>query len=94
MRDMPAHDDHAAAAWDASRRQADQFREELHRHIGLLDNQMAVYWSALAQYSKHNMIFQVRRVERELRFGSRERTTLTRMLAALDHRFPASTTDP
>jgi hypothetical protein len=85
---MSAPGDHAAAVWDASRRQADRFREELDRHVGLLDDQMAVHRSSLARYAKNNMMFQVRRVERELRFGTRERTRLISMLAALDHRFP------
>lgn len=88
MRGLSAHDGQATAAREANRRQADHFREELHRQIGVLDTQMTVYESALAQYSNHIMMFQVRRVERELRFGTRERTRLISMLAALDHRFP------
>ena len=71
MRGLSAHDGQATAAREADRRQADHFREELHRQIGVLDTQMTVYESALAQYSKHNMMFQVRRIERELRFGTR-----------------------
>ena len=79
---------HAAESDSANHRQAEYFREELHRKIGLLDAHIRNCQAKLATTSQRGQVDQVRRMQSHLRNGAVERRELVDMLAALTRRFP------
>jgi len=79
---------HVAASDQANRRQADYFRDELHRQIDLINERVAKCQAKLATDTRHRRIEQVRLVQGELRNCAIERRKLLEMIATLTHRFP------
>lgn len=72
---------------EADRWQAQYFHDELHRQIGLVNEQAAVFRRALVKYLRRGESGQVRRIQAELRRNAVERRKLTDMLTALNDRF-------
>jgi hypothetical protein len=82
------HHSHAVESDPANHRQADYFRDELHRQIELLNEHVRKCQAKLAAHNHHHRIEQVRVVQRELRACAVERRKLLEMIAALTRRFP------
>jgi len=72
----------------ASHRQADYFRDELHRQVDLLDDRVRKCQAKLATNSRLGQVDQVRHVQAQLRNCAIERRRLLEMVAALTRRFP------
>jgi hypothetical protein len=89
-------DDDIAAARAANVEQADYYRGELSRQGRLLADRRAAHEAALAEYQLRGELYQVRRIQREIRLGEYDQHTLQRLLDAIEQRFPrgASATDP
>ncbi len=72
---------------EADHRQADYFRNELRRQIGLLDEQSHKIRTTLADAERRGDRPYVRRIQHALRATALEHETVRQMLAALDGRF-------
>jgi hypothetical protein len=79
---------HVAVSDQANHRQADYFRDELHRQIGLINERVVKCQAKLATDTRHRRIEQVRLVQGELRNCAIERRKLMEMIATLTRRFP------
>ena len=79
---------HVAASDQANHRQADLFRDELHRQIDLINERVVKCQAKLATDTRHRRIEQVRLVQGELRNCAIERRKLLEMIATLTRRFP------
>ena len=74
---------HHAASDQANYRQADYFRDELHREIDLINERVAKCQAKLTTAVRHRRIEQVRLVQGELRNCAIERRKLVEMIMAL-----------
>ena len=72
---------------EADHRQADYFRNELRRQIGLLDAQSQKIRTTLADAERRGDRPHVHRSQHALRATALEHETVRQMLAALDRRF-------
>ena len=88
MTEPAGEDESAAAAMHAAdHRQADYFRTELRRQIGLLDEQSQKIRTTLEDAERRGDRPHVHRSQHALRSTAAEHTELRQMLAALDRRF-------
>jgi hypothetical protein len=72
-------------------RQADYFRDELHRQIDLLNEHVRKCHAKLAVNTSRAQVDQIRHMQAQLRQCAIERSELLEMLAALTRRFPLMT---
>jgi len=72
-------------------RQADYFRDELHRQIDLLNEHVCKCHAKLAVNTSRAQVDQIRHMQAQLRQCAIERGELLEMLAALTRRFPLMT---
>ena len=77
--------------WGPDYRQADYFRDELHRQIDLLNEHVRKCHAKLAVDTRRGQVDQIRHAQAQLRQCAIERRKLLEMLAALTRRFPLMT---
>jgi hypothetical protein len=82
------------AVHEADQRQADYFRRELRRQIGLLDERSQKIRTALVDAERRGDRPHVHRSKHALHVTAREHAKVRRMLAALDRRFAGDAGEP